>query len=572
MDDGRRFFEKPNFWPRLFGVLFLLIFLIIFRSELLLIWQLMVAFVVFVVKRQLNPVSPDTLRAVTVLMLNLVLYLVVYFLTLKWISLFVLPAHSRSERKQVFTRLVEYVFGLHGPAVFVKNGKLVSRKDGDDKHDKVKDWFASLAQVDLTSAVVIESRELPGITKVLKKPPAGGEKGTPIRAIGPGTGFLEPGERIIGGVDLRKQSRQKKDVRVITSDGIELKTIVDVTFTLGQPPEVITVIDTKGTSRDEVGAGLYALEIDPATHKILSIADTIDKADKIEIYESIQQKKPTRSPKMMVEQAHPVKIPYTFDEARCIDAIITQPRNTRDGKLEEWADLPVRVGVSMLLDDISKISCNQLYSLDRPEQESFLFDEFKPKFSRKYKNLGVLSYQFVQRKDGSIPKVGDTFKYEEYLTWDIRPLHNPKPLRDRGIKLLEILFWDFEPIDRAVLDQRFETWRSHWQKRTDQTNTAVELEIMRNMNHARAQAQREIVYNLSQIFRLPGYSEDAMAIRVFQALESAAANPATSKLLPRDMLDMLKTLQRLFIVQGKDEPRAESFSGPADDNPPEGTR
>ena len=94
----------------------------------------------------------------------------------------------------------------------------------------------------------------------------------------------------------------------------------------------------------------------------------------------------------------------------------------------------------------------------------------------------------------------------------------PKPIRDRGIKVIEAGFSDFKPIDSTIPDQRFDSWRAQWQKKTELTNAEYDLEIMREMNHARAQAQREIIYNLSQIFKLPGYTQDAMAIRIFQAL------------------------------------------------------
>jgi len=92
---------------------------------------------------------------------------------------------------------------------------------------------------------------------------------------------------------------------------------------------------------------------------------------------------------------------------------------------------------------------------------------------------------------------------------------------------------------------------------------------MRKMNHAHAQAQREIIYNLSQIFKLPGYTQDAMAIRIFQALESAAADPATSKLLPRDTVDMLKNFQLLLFSPNEDGPSPDQSADNFDHLPPE---
>jgi hypothetical protein len=131
--------------------------------------------------------------------------------------------------------------------------------------------------------------------------------------------------------------------------------------------------------------------------------------------------------------------------------------------------------------------------------------------------------------------------------------------------VIEVGFSDFKPIDSTIREQRFDNWRSQWQKKAELTNAGYDLEIMRKMNHARAQAQREIIYNLSQIFKLPGYTQDAMAIRIFQALESAAANPATNRLLPRDTVDMLRNFQRLLFAQDREGQSPE-------DRPPEGSR
>jgi hypothetical protein len=566
MDDDRRFYERPNFWPFLFGVILTFAFLVAFWSELILLWRLLITFFQLIITGTSDPLPQDTPKALIVLAVNLIVFLICYFIILRWVSFFVLPAHTSGERQQVYERLIEYVFKLHGPAVFVKNGQIVSRKEEGETHRTKKDWFASLALVDLSSAIVIESRELPRLTKILNKTPtSGGGVRSPIRALGPGIGFLRPGERILGCVDLRKQSRRKSKVRGFTSDGIELETDVNVTFTLGQAPDVITVIDIKNPYSDENYFGLWGMTIDRGTMKIATISDNIDLEDKREIYASVQSRSPARTHEMAYEKPRKTNAQYFLDHERVIAAVISRPRNSRDGTIEEWTALPVQVGVSILLDELSRISYDQLYSLDRPERECYLYDNFKPEFKQKIINLGVLSYQFVQRKDGNIPQVGDLFIADEYMIWDVQELHSSKPLRDRGIKVLKASFSDFKPIDNTIPEQRFDNWRSKWQIKAEQTNAKYDFEIMRKMNHARAQAQHEIIYNLSQIFKLPGYSQDAMAIRIFQALESAAANPATTKLLPRDTLEMLKNFQRIFLQSDKDGQRADQGLGSGDE-------
>jgi regulator of protease activity HflC (stomatin/prohibitin superfamily) len=69
------------------------------------------------------------------------------------------------------------------------------------------------------------------------------------RATGPGLVFLEPGERILTTLDLRKQSRSQA-VAALTKDGIEVKTTVGVTFGLA-----VSAKESDGDADDAAGAG-----------------------------------------------------------------------------------------------------------------------------------------------------------------------------------------------------------------------------------------------------------------------------------------------------------------------------
>jgi hypothetical protein len=555
MDDGKRFYDRPVFWPRLIGGIVLLVFGVAFRSEILIFLQLVLAVIKSIFAGAVTPLPRETPSVVLVLLANLIIFVLVYFIALDWVSLFVLPSHNSHEKQKVFERLVEYVFGFHGPAVFVKNGELVIRKEEELENEGVKARFPSLAFIDLASAIVLEGESIPPMLNVTKEPVTKKKQPALVRAKGPGIALLDSGERIRGCVDLRKQIRAIKDVHGFTSDGIELSTNVSVVFTLGQPPDVMTVFDTRGH-------GLRVMDINRETRKI-SISDKIDEGDAAEVRRNIQKQKPSSTAIRAYNALSSNRPPYIFEEEHIISAVLSQPRNTRDGKLEKWTELPAQVAVSILLDELSHVTYDQLYSLDSPEPDCYIYSKFKPGFIRKIAEMGVLSYQFVQRKDGRMPQEGDVFNPNEYMFWDVMELHNPRPLRDRGIKVLGAGFSDFRPIDNTIPEQRFDNWRARWQKKAELTSADYDLEVMRKMNHARAQAQREIIYNLSQIFKLPGYTQDAMAIRVFQALESAAANPATNRLLPRDTVDMLKTFQRLLFSQGSDGQSPDDF-------PPEG--
>jgi len=547
MEDDKRFYQRPEFWPRLIGGGFLLAFVIAYWPEIRNVAGAIYAFLVLLVKFRLIEVSPDVPRSVLVLVANAMIFSLSYFLVLRWISVFLLPAHVAEDRKRVFNRLVNFIFQNRERAVFVKGGELIGRKEETTEGEEMDRHPIALALIDVNSAIVVEKQSRRSILK--SRPPAkkpGGPEEMNIRVVGPGIGFLGRGERIRGVVDLRKQTRTIKGLQGYTSDGIGLLTNVHASFTLGQPPDVLMVVSVaKGPE------GLRVLGVETENDSIASLSNGLDFDDREEINKYVNGHRPLGNAGSLQAWSRTDRPPFQLDEERIVAAVLSQPRNVKDGKLGKWSDLPAQVAATVLLEELTRISYDQLYSLDSPRDECYLFDKFKPAFSQKVKNKGILAYQYLVHKADQIPAVGQPWNPGDYLVWEIQTLHTSKPLRDRGIKLLEANFTDFKPLDSTIPEQRFENWRSQWQKKVELTNADYDLEVMRTRNHARAQAQREIVYNLSQIFKLPGSSQEAIALRIFEALEAAAANPATSRLLPGDTLDMLKNLQRLLFPEDR---------------------
>jgi hypothetical protein len=357
MDDGKHFYEKPDFWPNLIRAIFLFTFLISFRSELLIVLRMLLILVQRISNQPGTPSSVNIPGALVVLAINFIIYIVCYFITVKWLSFFVLPAQSFEDRRQVYEHLLEYASKLHGPAVIVRNGELVVQKEGQVNKDSSNSGFASLALVDLASAIVLERRSFHGMMDLSFEADSSARSHLPIRVVGPGICFLRAGEMIRGSVDLRKQFRTLKGIRGFTSDGIELETNVNVIFTVGQAPQVITVIDTKGD-------GLRVMTINRDTKEIIGINGEIDQDDQLEIYANIQGQKRDRAGLPASEESLSNRPPFFVNEDHIISAVISQPRNSKDGKLEDWTELPVQVAASVLLDELSRVSYNQLYSLD----------------------------------------------------------------------------------------------------------------------------------------------------------------------------------------------------------------
>ena len=64
------------------------------------------------------------------LILDFVLFIFLFLLWLAFFAQFVLPVKTFEERRKIFGRLIAYLTGLRGPAVFIKNGQLVERMGG----------------------------------------------------------------------------------------------------------------------------------------------------------------------------------------------------------------------------------------------------------------------------------------------------------------------------------------------------------------------------------------------------------------------------------------------------------
>ncbi len=97
---------------------------------------------------------------------------------------FALPVETLKERGAIFVRLLYYIAGLHGPAIFIQDGKKI-----ESKAEKLRRGPGVIV-LDSASAAVLQTEA--GFT----------------RAVGPGVVFTKGGETASDGdtVDLRKRS------------------------------------------------------------------------------------------------------------------------------------------------------------------------------------------------------------------------------------------------------------------------------------------------------------------------------------------------------------------------------
>ncbi len=97
---------------------------------------------------------------------------------------FVLPVHTFRDRQKIFDRLITYLFGRHGPAMFIRDGVVIKREGEERKKGPGVLWLDSASAAVIRTATAIK------------------------RTIGPGVHFIENKEFIAGTVDLHVQSQK----------------------------------------------------------------------------------------------------------------------------------------------------------------------------------------------------------------------------------------------------------------------------------------------------------------------------------------------------------------------------
>jgi hypothetical protein len=147
---------------------------------------------------------------------------------------FVLPVRTFRDRQKIFDRLITYLFGGHGPALFIENGKIKEHTGERMKRGPGVLWLDSASGAVTRTAVAI------------------------MQTIGPGVHFIRAGEYVAGTVDLHIQAQsvgpkesdkpfearkedqpqeewdqiqdRRKQVSALTRDGIEVIPNISVAF------------------------------------------------------------------------------------------------------------------------------------------------------------------------------------------------------------------------------------------------------------------------------------------------------------------------------------------------------
>lgn len=441
-----------------------------------------------------------------------------------------------------------HIFKSHGPAIAVVDGKANTTIE-----DFNRQGLPGVIVIDFNSAIVLEERDAsPGINRVTNKLFSGlleaqmlADASESPRVCQPGIVFTRPRERIRGVVDLRKQFRTQLNVHCYTREGIELYTNIFSTFTIGQDAEILQVT-YDGEMRPE-NLRVITLEERPGFWRVTGFNDELDEEDRKEIHAfAMRSGKPGEvdQPDFQAYSPLPNTSRQVFNRERVFSAVFAQAKNSKQ-EILPWHELPAQVAASHFREILLQVNYDDLY--DVKEKTRFPLPEYKKKLRLAMRNNGILAFRLLRHISG-VPLIrGRIYAQSDLLVSQVRQLTNTKLLRDRGIKVLFSGFGNLVPVNDQVYKQRLDTWRIPWEEELDMKLANQNLQAIRVSSRARSQAQQDLWRNLKQLFEKNEYTEEALALRILQALEQAAMDPRTQALLPTNAVDMMRHMQSLLL-------------------------
>jgi len=549
------FYRQRKFWIRFSIYAPIVLFLIAFGAD---IWSIFsIFFKVLAVAIGLPSGGPPDLGALGNSFSTLIFTCCFSFLPVFafWMVVVshqaLLPVRNWNEARRLAFRLLLYILRSHGPATFIRDGKQVATPEELNREGP------GVALVKFNSAIVLEERVPSPSMMTPLWDFLDGPNPYMTRAAGPGIVFTRTRERVRGVVDLRKQFRMQPGVPAYTRDGIEIRANINCLFTIGQDPDVLLVAYVDEIAPENLQV-LTIREIDDTQVSVSAFSDELDEADKNEIHRWVQatplsypyqtyEVKPvvtrTKGKRRQTSTSAPV-----YDPERVSAAVLSEARNAPDGTLVDWTELPLQVAIQTFREHLPRVNYDELYAIDQPGPFPML--DFKRRFRLAVRNQGILSFQFIRYIRGSTIHKG-TYPRKDLIRYPVQPLRSSKVLRQRGIKIIAAGVGDLMPAPE-VYKQRLDSWRARWDSEASTINARMELEAMRIRNHARAQAQREMLYQISEIFKQQKEypTREALALRVLQALENAATEGATRQLVPGQTLEWMKTL-RSWLSEGR---------------------
>jgi hypothetical protein len=504
------------------------------------------------------------------------LIVVTYSLSIFIVAQFTLPVSRFEDRTKAAGSFASFISGTKGVAIFVKEGgKIESHGESDDLSGGVilSDLSSAVALSsqkdvktwDITDGAEEEPEESTGWWRRWNEKRNRKKKGDDekeklfVDPVGPGLTFISKGQKITSEIDLRPQAR-RENVKAYMRNGIQISADVSVTFSLSAEPETIYF----GKFSDSEGVELRWLDIDenlPGGGTAIRGYYQLDDHD-IPVLQAYTEGKQGGFTDPETSSSAP-NTPFKFYKERVFNAAFSNARSVATGQPIHWHEAPLDTAKELLRGELLTVPYDDLYSglgmgrreeSEASKQTADALKKLSETFARKMKLKGEVLFQYIENPErapfhmGEIYGVGEITKYSPIRLTH----HNFNSLRSVGVVIISALFSNLQPSSDEIKKRLIANWKARWEKEVAFINAQHELESVRIQNRNRAQIQQEMTHLLSSIFQ-SSHTDEALALRVFQALELAAANPGSENdITAREVVDMLDSLHRWLLVDRKD--------------------
>jgi hypothetical protein len=189
----------------------------------------------------------------------------------------------------------------------------------------------------------------------------------------------------------------------------------------------------------------------------------------------------------------------------------------------------------------------------------------KEDFALKVKARGLMTFQFIEHLNG------DPFSFPQIVRLDALRRQTPVTLtrekfnffRHMGIVVKSALFSDVLASSPEIQERMLQAWKAKKEREISVSNAEFELDAIRVRNRNRALVQEETTHLLSGIFQSTPHFDEALALRVLQALETSVAD---SEMSSADLHEILKNIHDWLLADQQDD-KGGSPKNPSPPNP-----
>jgi len=391
--------------------------------------------IIFVGLTVFSPILPPDVKelvpmpaSVSAILGDLILFLIIFIGAMIFFAQFTLPLKHTRERIHAAWRLFLYLFGKHGMAIFINDGKIVR---GERELEKSGPGVMLL---DTASAAVLRTPR------------------RVTRAVGPGVAFLDSKEKVGGLVDLHRQ-RQFFGPNG-NEDPFEKKMVGD---------ETKEDLDKRQERRWQTSALTRdGVEVVPNVFVLFRLERPPTQAD--------QEKKPVSLFDQVVQKysrREEVESGFGYNPGAVIRAIShasidPDESYSSDQRYKDWYQLPAFLAVEVWREHLRKFTFDQL----------FTFTSLNPADRNRKTAFEII---------GNVVRERMTKESVEFIDDFGRPtgiqILSPeyKLLKERGIEVLAALIMA-PRFEKHVDEKLFEQWRANWLERAKEGARFVKQE------------------------------------------------------------------------------------------------